>query len=81
MQEFAAEGRLRSVYGRFKPGRIAYTSRPAISLDLLLVDLQNFIQRQKYRFHPWNSLGQFSEGAPVALVCQFLSCLELLTAR
>ncbi len=45
MQKFAAECRLGRGYGRFKSGGIAESLRSTISLDLLLVDLQNLIQR------------------------------------
>jgi hypothetical protein len=51
VQEFAAERGLGRGYGRFKSGSVAESRRSAVSLDLLLVNLQNLIQRQKHRFH------------------------------
>ena len=59
MQEFAAECRLGSGYGRFESSSVPESRRSAVSLDLLLVDLQNLIQRQEYRLYevcPRNSL-------------------------
>ena len=81
MQELAAEGCLRRGYSRFKPRRIAKTCGPAISLNLLFVDLQNLIQRKEDRFDQRNLLGEFPEGFPITLVRQFLCCIELLPAR
>ena len=50
VQEFAAECCPGRGYGRFKSGSVAESRGPPVSLDLLVADLQNFIQRQKHRF-------------------------------
>src|SRR5258708_38932752 len=55
VKEFAAKCRLWHSYGRFKSSSIPESLRSAVSLDLLLVNLQNFIQRQEHRLHEGSS--------------------------
>jgi hypothetical protein len=84
VQEFTAEGRLGRGYGRFKSGSVAESRRSAVSLDLLLVNLQNLIQRQKHRFHDvrfWNSFSQLLECLSISLMGPFLRSVELLSPR
>ena len=84
VQKFAAECGLGRGYGGFKSSSVAESRRPAVSLDLLLVDLQDLIQRQKHRFHkvrPGNSLGQLPERFSVSLVRPLLRGIELLSTH
>src|ERR1035441_4449103 len=60
VQEFTAECCLGRGCGRLESAAVAESRSPAVALNLLLVDLQNFVQRQEYRLHevrPGNSLG------------------------
>jgi hypothetical protein len=55
VQEFTTKGGLGRGYGRFESGNIAKSMGPAISLDLLLVHFQDFIQRKEHRLHEGRS--------------------------
>jgi hypothetical protein len=47
VQKLAAECGLGRGYGGFKSSSVTESRRAAVSLDLLLVDFQNLIQRQE----------------------------------
>src|SRR5258708_5499691 len=51
MEKLAAECRLWGRNGRLKPGGIPESQRSAVSLDLLLVDFKDLIQREKCQLH------------------------------
>src|SRR6266446_6104658 len=79
-----AECRLRSCCCRFKSGGVAKARRSAVSLDLLRMDFQDFIKRQKRRLHkggPTTSIGQLLECLSVSLVRPLLGSVELLPPR
>src|SRR5258708_10823637 len=82
MKIFTVEGRLRSCERRLEAGPVANAMSSAVDLDLLRVNFENLIEREKAGFHLLSPrlLGKLLEGARIALMNQFLGGFEFLAS-